>query len=1442
MNGPSTGPGLTGCRPLRPSYASGTYQPGLRIGTHNVCGFQGRSSHEHCPLPFSHTKLESLYRIWWSRYKLDIVFVQEHMVPLDGNHASHQHNLDLIAARLHGPSYLILSACSPTASGGVAILIRKDLLVDGLFSIIGGTDNAIAAYDGRMIHLHASWAGHTLHLVNVYLQSGDPPAQQEFILSRLTALEHKGHEVILGGDMNFTMDWKWDRFIPLGTSHPDAQTALIMTDFLEAHNMTKTSLFRHFHPTKKTFSRFDNKGSRSLIDGFFTSASLLSYFSQCRVETLTLSDHRPVTLCLRPRSNSDIGPGLSRTSLLFWTSPDLKDAFLHDLSSLISEAPSQDIAFLAWWPRFKESALTLCKRLDDEQSQRDNFLSQEEREGKSRLDAAMLQLEEEEDASSRAERLRDVISARSHLKDVLASSSRISHLRDKFQFISHGETPSPFLSKILSPPPSARIISGLSPAPGMGLVTRGAEMAELMIDHFSNISSTKPPPPAQDEAEAQVLEAIKRHAKPMDPSLALAAGRPIIDPAEVQAALSKSENMKAPGLDGLPPKLWKHGGPLIPPLLARLYSIIGSTGRKPHGFTDGVISPIYKAGDRATRENYRPICLLGTDYRTLSKVLAVRLEQALSLVIGPEQVAFLKSRLIGDNIHFFDLLPDALRSNARARQGCPAAWVLFADFRKAYDTIRRPFLKMVMESVGAGPDLIKWVDILLSDTYTSCMVNGYISLSRLFEEGVRQGCPLACALYLFIAWGLHCWLKECPELGIQPVPSMPRTCSLHFADDSKALFPKLDSLPIILNHFDTFGLASGQFLNPNKSSLMAFGALHELSGYTDTLVSACGIKVVRSQQSLGVTHFNSPPLDDDPMVLNPWEDIVSDVTTAFNRIAKAGLSIFGRAAAASSYGISKALFRAQHSGIPSSILQRLQHLTYDLVDKNRLPPFPPQDSGIPHCLLYGRAKKGGFGMLPWEENILGRHARDARRFLSVLLLDQDSPLNPLWLPLATTLLSRLHPKVHPAFSFTSPTLLLTLPRGPLQRWASALAALGPLQDIDPSPMHLGPWCKDIPLLHNPLLHLPPTIPLFGALTVGDLVSSFSFFCLLLLTSLRAGLFAPQWAAFGHYFRWVCAIINLLPPSWWTTAFLLPPSPLPPSPSFDLSSPAVSTIIGRLGWPGVPLLQLIQQPQNQDLQPVSVKSATSILIKPALAAQISARATFISRAVNLGLHPPITSPTPTAFSSSLTRVWKLTWLNHHKEPLFRLSLNGFPGRHLLHPCPCGGHVPSSSPTVDRALAWRDHHFWLCPVAQAIVVALAAALPASLCITLECRHLWLLSPPHPSLHADVWSVIATAAIAAMESARRYMVKVHLNHDYSQQLITNFFRPSDPSHPPLVNVSPLSRASRFAVFRFWALIRDFVDLNTLIPSHWRALDKLQGHPILSSLDGKTLLFEPP
>ena len=116
-----------------------------------------------------------------------------------------------------------------------------------------------------------------------------------------------------------------------------------------------------------------------------------------------------------------------------------------------------------------------------------------------------------------------------------------------------------------------------------------------------------------------------------------------------------------------------------------MFSAVGASGAVPAGFLDGVISSFFKAGDPTLPSNYRPITLLDTDYRTLARVLMLRLRSVFATVIGPEQTAFLPGRRIADNVLLLQLLPEL------QRLGGEAGAAVFLDFYTAYATVDRSF-------------------------------------------------------------------------------------------------------------------------------------------------------------------------------------------------------------------------------------------------------------------------------------------------------------------------------------------------------------------------------------------------------------------------------------------------------------------------------------------------------------------------------------------------------------------------------------------------------------------------------------------------------------------------------------------------------------------------------------------------------------------------------
>jgi hypothetical protein len=121
----------------------------------------------------------------------------------------------------------------------------------------------------------------------------------------------------------------------------------------------------------------------------------------------------------------------------------------------------------------------------------------------------------------------------------------------------------------------------------------------------------------------------------------------------------------------------------------------------------------------------------------------------------------------------------------------------------------------------------------------------------------------------------------------------------------------------------------------------------------------------------------------------------------------------------------------------------------------------------------------------------------------------------------------------------------------------------------------------------------------------------------------------------------------------------------------------------------------------------------------------------------------------------------------------------------------------------------------------------ALPTGVSIT--CANIWLLQPPTGVSHPGVWGVVAAAAIAAMHTGRKNLIRLHLDQEpqgTGQTLITNFFTMVVGTPPPTV----MQRATRWAAAWFWCLLQDFASIHSRVPTRWGS-GPHSSHPFLAT-----------
>ena len=267
---------------------------------------------------------------------------------------------------------------------------------------------------------------------------------------------------------------------------------------------------------------------------------------------------------------------------------------------------------------------------------------------------------------------------------------------------------------------------------------------------------------------------------------------------------------KATGPDGIPGNLLKICAHELAPVYTVLFQASLDQGCLPSDWKKANIVPVFKKGNRARVENYRPISLTSVSSKLLEHIIHSMIMDHLE-----------RHSCLNENQHGF-----------RQRRSCETQLIttvrdftlslneqgqtdsILLDFSKAFDKVDHDRLLTKLSTLGIGDSLHQWIHSFLSNREQAVLVDGSSSSPAPVLSGVPQGTVLGPLLFLVYINDISDGLS----LG---------TIIRLFADDA-LLYRQIKSpedhaiLQKDLNHLQTWADTNKMEFHPAKCQVLRF--------------------------------------------------------------------------------------------------------------------------------------------------------------------------------------------------------------------------------------------------------------------------------------------------------------------------------------------------------------------------------------------------------------------------------------------------------------------------------------------------------------------------------------------------------------------------------------------------------------------------------------------
>ena len=885
---------------------------------------------------------------------------------------------------------------APRAHAGVAFIINK--------SLISPRDvQTCEIIPGRALALKIDWLeSESTTLLNIYapVNRGD---QSPFWKTVETNRRTNGFPIpdFMLGDLNVTEE-------PLDRAPARADDRSAM-DALREIRLTWNvrDIWRQINPDTRDYTYWANANGQqtmSRLDRIYTKDQLTTFVLDCAITMSPVpTDHYLVVAKYAPRDTPEIGKGRWTIPLYLIENKKFIDRVIErgiqletDLETLKSQNVDRSIDNVQrLWEIFKDCIIEIAKEIMG--TTRHKINTRIQRLDKDRREILNRPATDTEDGA----RLNSAIIS-AQLKHLVRKNAKYKKDNMTAKLAHHGEKLGGAWSAINKEQKPRNVIRRLKVpnSTPMKYERDSTRMADLAKDYHKNLQSADLLPDSEDHEESRnlVLAEIPIH-QTLSKEDAAAMNCNMTEK-QLEGALHLSKNGSATGIDGCPYELWKKLKSVFDTaaddasekarfnITKTLTTVL--TDIQEYGIDDktsfalGWICPLYKKKDKTDISNYRPITLLNTDYKLLTKVLAIQLMDNIGQMIHIDQAGFIPKRAIFDHIK----LASAIINYAEATEEDGA--IVALDQEKAYDKIRHDYLWATLDAFNLPPKFSNTIRTLYENASTCVVINGFFSDPFKITRGIRQGDPLSCALFDLAIEPLACMIRRDPNLKGIAIPGLNEPLKAKFfADDTSLYLTKSDSFDYIQMLLSDWCKISGAKFNIEKTEIIPIGSKKHREQVVssrkvnpqDTLILHDLIKIASDGDAI---RFLGGWIGNHTDVAVPWEPIIDKANKLLERWGKSRPTMRGRRIIIQMVigGLTQFLTMAQ--GMPENVEAALIKISRKFIWNDDSSPRLALD------ILQGPIEAGGINLL----DIKARNEAIEIMWLKAYL--NFSPTRPAW--------------------------------------------------------------------------------------------------------------------------------------------------------------------------------------------------------------------------------------------------------------------------------------------------------------------------------------------------------------------------------------------------------------------------------------------------------------